>query len=202
MANEYVNKVIYGGNTLIDLTNDTVTADKILKDYTAHAASGAPITGTCTYDADTSDATATVAEILATKTAYKNGSKLTGTMPNRGAVTGTISDLSTPYTIANGFHDGSGSVSVDSVEAAKLIPENIREDVTILGVTGTMSGSEDVHAQAVTATPYTTAQTIVPDSSQGYNYISQVTVNAIAYTETANSAGGITVQIGTVAPTV
>ena len=39
MANEYVNKVIYGGNTLIDLTGDTVTADKILASYTAHAAS-------------------------------------------------------------------------------------------------------------------------------------------------------------------
>ena len=43
--NEYINKVIYGGNTLIDLTSDTVTADKILSGYTAHAASGAPITG-------------------------------------------------------------------------------------------------------------------------------------------------------------
>ena len=93
MANEYVNKVIYGGNTLIDLTSDTVTADKILSGFTAHAASGAPITGTCTYDADTSDATATVAEILSGKTAYKNGSKLTGTMPNRGAVTGTITTV-------------------------------------------------------------------------------------------------------------
>ena len=53
--NEYINKVIYGGNTLIDLTSDTVTADKILSGYTAHAASGAPITGSCTFDADTSD---------------------------------------------------------------------------------------------------------------------------------------------------
>lgn len=195
-------KVIFGNQVIIDLTQDTVDASHLLSGYTAHGADGEQVTGTCTYDSDTTDADALAAEILINKTAYVNGLKITGTMPNRGAVTGTISDLSTPYTIANGFHDGSGSVSVDSVEAAKLIPENIREDVTILGVTGTMSGSEDVHAQAVTATPYTTAQTIVPDSSQGYNYISQVTVNAIAYTETANAAGGITVQIGTVAPTV
>ena len=197
MANEYVNKVIYGGNTLIDLTSDTVTADKILKNFTAHAASGAPITGTCTYDADTSDATATVAEILSGKTAYKNGSKLTGTMPNRGAVTGTISTVDGTYTIQNGYHDGSGSVGISSTEQAKIIASNIREGVEILGVTGTMSGSEDVHAQTKTATPKTTAQTITPDT--GYNYLSQVTVNAIPYTETDNAAGGKTVTIAAAA---
>lgn len=32
-----INKVIYGGETLIDLTGDTVTADKILSGFTAHA---------------------------------------------------------------------------------------------------------------------------------------------------------------------
>lgn len=40
------NKVIYNNNTLIDLTSDTVTADKLMEDYTAHDASGALITGT------------------------------------------------------------------------------------------------------------------------------------------------------------
>ena len=193
MANEYVNKVIYGGNTLIDLTGDTVTADKILSGFTAHAASGAPITGSCTYDADTSDATATVAEILATKTAYKNGSKLTGTMPNRGAVTGTISTKDQVYTIQNGYHDGSGTVQISSTEQAKIIAENIREGVQILGVTGTMSGSEDVHAQPKTVTPTVSGLTVTPDT--GYNYLTQVTVNAIPYTETDNAAGGKTVTI-------
>ena len=193
MANEYVNKVIYGGNTLIDLTGDTVTADKILSGYKAHAASGAPITGSCAYDANTSDATATAAEILATKTAYKNGSKVTGTMPNRGAVTGTISTVNGTYTIQNGYHDGSGTVGISSTEQSKIIAENIREGVEILGVTGTMSGSEDVHAQTKTVTPTVAGFTVTPDT--GYNYMTQVTVNAIPYTETDNAAGGKTVTI-------
>ena len=30
-----INKVVYGGKTLIDLTGDTVTADKILKGFTS-----------------------------------------------------------------------------------------------------------------------------------------------------------------------
>ena len=195
MANEYVNKVVYGGNTLIDLTGDTVTADKIQQGYKAHDRSGAPIVGTNTNDADTSDATAVAAEILAPKTAYANGAKLTGTMPNNGGATGVITTKAQQYTIPQGYHDGSGKVSIDSTEQAKLIPENVREGVTVLGVLGTMSGSEDVHAQAKTVTPLTTSQVITPDSSSGYNYLSQVTINPIPYVETDNVAGGKTATI-------
>ena len=43
--NQYVNKVEYGGNTLIDLTSDTVTSGQLISGYTAHDASGTPITG-------------------------------------------------------------------------------------------------------------------------------------------------------------
>ena len=193
MANQYVSKVVYGGKTLIDLTADTVTADKVLSGYTTHGKDGAAITGTCTYDADTGDATAAVAEILTGKTAYVNGVKLTGTMKNNDAVAGTISTKAGVYTIPIGYHDGAGKVSISTTEQAKIIAGNIRSGVTILGVTGTMSGSEDVKAQAKTATPATTAQTILPDT--GYNYLSQVTVAAIPYVESDNSAGGVTVTI-------
>ncbi len=188
------NKIIYGGNTLIDLTADTITAADLAEGITAHDASGAAITGTSTKDSDTSDATAAVAEILATKTAYVRGAKLTGTMPNNGAVTGTISTKSQSYTVPQGYHDGSGTVSISSTEQAKLIAENIRDGVTILGVEGTMSGSEDVVAQSKSATPTTTAQTVLPDT--GYNYLTSVTVAAIPYVETDNAAGGKTVTIG------
>lgn len=41
-----VNKVVYGSDTLIDLTSDTITADKLVKGYTSHDMSGASITGT------------------------------------------------------------------------------------------------------------------------------------------------------------
>ena len=193
MADKYVSKVVYGGKTLIDLTADTVTADKVLSGYTTHGKDGAAITGTCTFDADTGDATAAVAEILTGKTAYVNGVKLTGTMKNNDAVAGTISTKAGVYTIPIGYHDGAGKVSISTTEQAKIIAGNIRSGVTILGVTGTMSGSEDVKAQAKTATPATTAQTVLPDT--GYNYLSQVTVAAIPYVESDNSAGGVTVTI-------
>ena len=194
MANQYVNKVIYGGNTLIDLTGDTVTANDVLKNVKFHLPSGATGTGACEFDVDSSDCTATVAEVLATKTFAKGGSVLTGTMPNRGAVSGTISSKATPYTIPQGYHDGSGTVGLDSASATALVANNIREGVEILGVTGTMSGSEGMKPQSKTVTPTTTAQTVMPDSPT-YNCLSQVTVNAIPYTETDNAAGGKTVTI-------
>jgi hypothetical protein len=195
MPNQYVNKVIYGGSTLIDLTADTVTASDVLTGVKFHLPSGAQGTGSCAFDVDSSNCTATVAEVLATKTFAKNGSVLTGTMPNRGAVSGTISDKATPYTIPQGYHDGSGTVSIDSSSATALVANNIREGVEILGVTGTMSGSENMKPQNKTVTPSSTAQTILPDSPT-YNCLSQVTVNAIPYTETDNAAGGKTVTIG------
>lgn len=59
-----INKVIYGGKTLIDLTGDTITPDKLLAGYTAHDKSGEIVEGTCPFDVDSTDATATAAEIL------------------------------------------------------------------------------------------------------------------------------------------
>ena len=192
--NQYINKVVYGGNVLIDLTGDDVTASDVLSGKKFHLPSGAAGTGTCTYNADTSDATAVAAEILATKTAYKNGEKITGTMANNGAVTGTIITKNEEYTVPQGYHDGSGKVGISATEQAKIIATNIREGITILGVEGTMSGSEGMSAQAKTVTPSTTSQVVMPDSPT-YNCLSQVTVNAIPYTETDNAAGGKTVTI-------
>ena len=196
MANKNISKVVYGGKTLIDLTADTVTADKILKGVTAHDKSGAIITGACTYNADTSDATAARAEILSGKTAYVNKVKITGEMKNNGAVSGEISKKADEYTVPIGYHDGAGKVKISATEQAKIIATNIRAGVSILGVIGTMSGAEDVKAQAKSVIPKTTAQTILPDSAAGYNYLTQVTVNAIPYNESDNAQGGKTVTIG------
>lgn len=193
--NQYINKVVYGGNTLIDLTGDDVTASDVLSGKKFHLPSGAEATGTCTYDADTGDATAVAAEILSGKTAYRSGSKLTGTMPNNGGVSGSIATRAGQYTVPQGYHDGSGRVGIDAAEQAKIVASNIRQGVTILGVEGAMSGSEDVRAQARTVTPGASQQVVTPDTAQGYNYLSQVTVAAIPYTETDNAAGGKTVTI-------
>lgn len=194
MSTTNISKVVLSdGRVLIDLTADTITAADLAAGVTAHGADGAAITGTSTYDVDSSGATAAVGEVLATKTFAKGGQVLTGTMPNRGAVSGTISTKAGTYTVPQGYHDGSGTVAIDSTEQAKIIAGNIKSGVEILGVEGTYTG-ESISAQSKSATPSWSQQTILPDS--GYDYLSQVTVAAIPYTETPNAAGGITATIG------
>lgn len=187
-------KVVYGGRTLIDLTADTVLAEHLIAGYTAHGADGEKITGTNDWDSNTQDATAADAEILTGKTAYVKGSKKTGTMVNNGGVELKITARDQQINIPSGYHDGSGAASIDAAEQAKLVADNIRQGVTILGVEGSMSGTEDATPQAKTVTPSASVQEVLPD--EGYNYLSQVTVNAIPYIESENTAGGITVTIG------
>lgn len=188
-----INKVVYGDQVLIDLTGDTVTADKLLRGFTAHGKDGSPIEGACTFDVDSQDATAAVAEILAGKTAYARGAMLTGTMPNNGSVSGEVSTKDGQYSIPQGYHDGGGKVGIASAEQSKLIPGNIKSGITILGVTGTYGG-ESISTQSKTVTPSVSQQTVQPDV--GYDYLASVTVAAIPYSEAQNSAGGTTVTIG------
>lgn len=192
---KYINKVVIGGEAKLDLTGDTVTPATLAKGATAHDKSGAPITGTSTKDVDSSGVTAQPAEVLNGKTYAAQGEVKTGTMPNQGAKTLNITSK-TAVTIPQGYHDGSGKAQIDSTEAAKIIANNIRQGITILGVAGSMSGTEGAKAQAKTATPSFSEQVIAPDTSSGFNYLSQVTVKAIPVTYVDNEQGGQTVTVG------
>lgn len=67
-------------------------------------------------------ATATSDDIIDGKTAYVNGEELTGTMPNNGHIDTTILPNETA-TITKGYHDGTGTISVDSTATA--LPEEL-----------------------------------------------------------------------------
>lgn len=186
-------KVIYGGKTLIDLTGDSVTRETLLVGSTAHGMNGEPIEGGCTFDADTSDATLKSAEALDGTISYGRGGKIVGTMPNNGGINRVISVKGEEIAIPQGYHDGSGKVGIDPVELSKIIEQNIKKDIILFGVRGSLEPSSEVTAQIKTVTPSITEQVILPD--EGTDYLSQVTVAAIPYVETENSAGGITVTI-------
>lgn len=193
MPNQYVNKVIVNGQTKIDLTGDTISADKLLSGFTAHDHTGASISGSCSYDADTTDANAVSAEILTGRTAYVSGQKVTGSMANNGSVSGAISTVAGTYTVPAGYHDGGGSVQISSAEQAKIIAGNIKSGIEILGVTGNYGG-EAVVVQSKTATPSFSTQQILPDA--GYDYLSQVNIEAIPVSYADNPQGGQTLTIG------
>lgn len=189
MAN---NKIIFGSEVLIDLTQDDVTPADVALGKKFHSRDGEQAVGSNTFDADTQDADAIAGDIITGRTAYVKGAKITGTMPNNEAVAGTISDADTPYTIPAGYHDGTGTVSIDSTEKSKLIPSNIKSGIEVLGVTGSYSG-ESVTVQSKTVTPTVSEQTVLPD--EGYDYLSQVKVEAVPVDRQLNSAGGYTVSI-------
>ena len=197
-SNTYVNQVgLADGTILIDLTTDTAEAADVLTGKYFHLKTGERVQGSCTYDSDTTDADASASEILSGQTAYVNKNKITGSMTNNGAVSGTISTGAGTYTVPAGYHSGLGSVGIDITEQAKIIAGNIKSGVTILGVEGTYSG-QGATATSVNVTPYLTAATVLPPT--GYDYISQVNVAAIAIAESDNAAGGRTITIGTVDP--
>lgn len=190
-----ISKVIYGNDVLVDLTSDTVAADRMLAGFTAHGADGEQITGTCDFDSNTQDATVLVAEMLKDKTAYARGVKIVGTMPNNGGISKTITKRDVAVNIPLGHHDGSGTVGLSEIDRAKLIPNNIREGVTILDITGTMSTMEGSNPQQKEVTASLVEDlTVLPD--EGYTCLSEVIVKKIPYVESNNAAGGITVKIG------
>ncbi len=84
---------------------------------------------------DTSDATAAQANVLTGASAYVASGKITGTMPNNGAVSGDISTVNGTVTVAAGYTTG-GSVGIASAEKEKIVSANIKSGVSILGVSG------------------------------------------------------------------
>ena len=97
---------------------------------------------------NTNDATATDLDVLANKTAYANGQKLYGSLPNKGEANIELTDL-TPKTVERGYYSG-GTAKIADAESAKIIPENIKSGVTVLGVEGTLeSGSSASYSESV-----------------------------------------------------
>lgn len=88
------NKIIYGDNTLIDLTSDTATTSDVLSGKTFHLANGIAAAGTCLYNCDTSSDTATEADVASGKTFHlASGEQATGTfVASLSKATATTSD--------------------------------------------------------------------------------------------------------------
>ena len=96
-----VSKVIFGNQTLIDISQDTVRADKLLKNFTAHGADGEPVVGT-----------------------YEPGSEV-NVEPNKNATPYTTAQVVTP----DSGYDALGQVTVSAIK--KLEEENAAGGITV-----------------------------------------------------------------------
>lgn len=106
MANS-VNKVVYDGRTLIDLTSDTVVAGALRQNYTAHDKSGAQISGSIpdqdaqTITPGTADKTIPSGRYLAGVQTIKGDKNLTPANIKKGVsifgVTGTMEEGAMVY---------------------------------------------------------------------------------------------------------
>ena len=137
---------------------------------------------------DTSDATATAPDILTGKTAYGKDGKISGSMIDNGAVSETIVSKSESYMIPKGYHDGNGTIGIDSSEQAKIVPENIKKGVSILGVTGSYEatasgGNNNCEAYLVDVTNPTVSFKTASGAIKAYGY---------AYATTKSQWGGST----------
>ncbi len=193
MANQYNNKVsLSDGTVLIDLSQDDIKPEHVQKNIHFHDKSGAPQVGTNTKTVDASEVTAEAAEVLAGRTFGKGDRVETGTMPDNSGSTYEMNTTS-PIPIPLGYQDGSSKVKFSDNELAKLVPENIKQGVSILGVEGGF-GADDIEAQSKTVKPTFAEQVIQPD--EGYTFLTNVTVQAIGVEYRDNDAGGKTVIIG------
>lgn len=193
MANAYNNKVVLGdGTVLIDLTMDDVKPEHVQKGIKFHDKTGAEKTGTNTKTVDASSVTAEPAEVLVGETFGRGNEVVEGTMPNNSGNDVIVTSKSgTP--IPRGYYDGAGVAKISDEDAGKLVPSNIKEGVTILGVSGEY-GADDISSQSKEVTPTFEDQQVSPDG--GYTFLSGVLVKAIPVIRTDNSAGGVTVTIG------
>ena len=204
-----VNKVVYGTTVLVDLTEDTVTPDKLLKGATAHDASGEQVTGThvCSGGLDTSDATATANDIAKDKTAYVGGEKVTGSLTLANSLTFSSAvaswDSQNSKLMLSGTNpircivsaNGTSKMYCTGDKLGDAAASDVAEGKTFtssagLKVTGTAKASVPT-LQAKTVTPSAAEQTVTPDSS--YDGLSSVTVEGDANLVPGNIKSGVSI---------
>jgi hypothetical protein len=135
---------------------------------------------------DSSTTTATSSEIVSGKTVVLKNGMTTGTMSDNGTISGEIKTKDESVSVPSGYYSGNGSVSIADTEKAKLVANNIRHGVSILGVEGTMESGTTI----VSGGGEMTFDTVADMVNNGTNNVSDGTpVKCLGYYK-KNDDGG------------
>lgn len=172
-----VPKGYHSGTGTVSIETETKTATPTKAQQTVSPTEG-KVLSSVTVNAipeqyvDTSDATATAAQILDGATAYVDGELVEGTMPNNGAVTETLDAATTSYTVPAGYHSGTGTVSV-SLETKSATPT--KSPQTISPSKGKLLSSVSVAA--------------IPDAYQNVTGVTATAADVLTGKAIVNAAG-------------
>lgn len=166
-----VNKVVYDGNTLVDLTSDTVTPDALVVGHTAHGADGEEVAGANPYEKSATDTEVqTQADLIA-----QIGAALEG----KGGSGSGIVPTGTKQIKTNGTHDVTAYAYAE-VNVPSEMPETVTQATPVISISssgkitatatqsagyvvgGTKTATKQLTTKgATTITPTTSVQTAV-----------------------------------------
>ena len=180
MANTYVNKVqLADGTVLLDVSSDTVAADKVLYGYTAHKADGSTVTGNIATKTS-SDMTVNGGTVTAPGGYYASAqskSVANGTITNNtsgGTSSGTVQrgkqvKIGAGYYSTDKYYTAQSNSGTKTVTASGVTSVdgyanvNVPQDCIVLDVTATSSTTKTIYNDAITSDFYVfnTASTVI-----------------------------------------
>ncbi len=197
-----INKVEYSGNTLIDLTSDSVTPESLLPGVTAHDKSGNQITGTFDSDkylektGDASDTTVTFVQAT-NRTNISSKEKLSAIM---GKIAKFFADLKT-VAFTGKYSDLSGTPGVVSKTANGLCPKNggtttkfLRDDGTYAEPTASVSGLSTLEQVTAAATAGNVTDPVGAGAVNELNSSLDTLIKVGTYSGTVDNNGILTIN--------
>ena len=191
MANQYKNKVIFNNQTVIDISDTTATANKIVSGYGAYGADGGWMDGAIASKSS-SDLTASGATVTAPAGYYSAAA--TKTISSGSAATPATTITANPAISVN----ASGLITA-TVSGSQNITPTVSAGYVSSGTAGQITVSGSNTSQLITKAAETYYPSLSDQTVSAAQYLTGTqTIKAVTVTNlsAANIAAGVTVKVG------